>query len=1334
MLPNPVILDSNTGRVNGLAADKNGWWWLAGIDGLSLFDGTSLQKVEIKNKKGGALITAELTRIVQSKIQEHILFLFSTSIGLIEFDKKTGTGTTYRADLTDPKALKSNFVVSLEEEDNGNFWVSTGNFTLSYFDREQGRFFNFRPEVSMPSQEAGILGDMVVCPLNPKHLWVASRFGLYRFDKTSHEFTLFPFEKVHEYFYSGKKLPLFADKQEKVLWLGKAEHGLWRYDPATGLPISEGVLFDKEKGYDHNFVRSIFAYDENTILVGSQTSGMAEFNRQTGDLIYSYKNYRGRNKSKFQVSEFFKDKGGDLWLCGVVGLFRMTAQKDPITFIPYEKWFGETIKYTKPPPYISKNNWLRADLFSANGKRLYLGTKKGDGLLVYETGLDSFWLIRYRSAPGFSNPDTWMDDLCEDDTKRLWIGSEKGLLFWEDGMQRIQKKELGFEQIDKSHLAALAFKAPFLYIGTSDNGVFRLNTTTSEIADFSPAIKKNLLPLRNISKLFFDSKGNLWIGSGSGLNIYQPENAVFLPYKEEKGGGSWLSEVSIRDIVELQNGDIYLTSSREGLIGYHPNIKEWKNYKNKERSHIAYGELVVTAEQKIVLSGRSSFQVFDPFLPYAKHPEIPRYYTGVGIQRSLIAFPDGRIWAGSNRGLSEFDVPKYVGDYASISLYIKNVVVPGKERWNAVQLNGLKEIELGHLDNTFSIEPGALNFALLARSYFLQKLEGVDKDWVEVKRNNTLTYSNLSPGTYHYRYRASDQTGRWAKETGSLDIIIRPPWWRSGWAYFVYACLFIAALVFARRQVVRREKLKSQLKVEQMEKESAQEIDQLRARFFANISHEFRTPLTLIKAPLEDLLTSRNNKEDRLVFYKMYQNTERLLHLVNQLLELSRLESGVLKLKNEPQEIFAFLRQLAGNFKSLADHKKLGFKINVPTEKTYLKFDKDKLEKIVLNLLSNALKFSPENGWVEVNARFSEKLIIEIGNNGEAIPPEEQPKIFERFYQAGDTRHQGAGIGLALAREFVELYGGKISVVSDAENGTWFRVELPLEKVERGAFVPTEVAGVSTQVIVPPMFEKDIPALASKQNEKKKPLLLLVEDHAEVRAYIHSKLENNFQIIEAEDGQQGWEKASEQLPDLIISDLMMPVMDGLGFCQKIKSDLRTDHIPFILLTAKADIESRLVGLETGADDYLAKPFDSRELLARCQNFIAQRKRLQGHFQQKIQLSLPGIDLRNAEEKFLQKAIALVGEHMGNAAFSVDDFARQMHLSRVHLHRKLKNLTGMSPSEFTRNLRLERAAQLLEAQADSVSQTAFQVGFNNLSYFAKCFRKKYGQAPSSFKKY
>jgi DNA-binding response OmpR family regulator/two-component sensor histidine kinase len=537
----------------------------------------------------------------------------------------------------------------------------------------------------------------------------------------------------------------------------------------------------------------------------------------------------------------------------------------------------------------------------------------------------------------------------------------------------------------------------------------------------------------------------------------------------------------------------------------------------------------------------------------------------------------------------------------------------------------------------------------------------------------------------------------------------------------------------------------------------------MKSRFFANISHEFRTPLTLILGPIEKLKSYLQNEEAEKDLNMIQRNAKRLQNLINQLLNLSKLESGKMKLKVKEEDIVSLSKGYVQSFNSLAEQKniKLEFKSGEDTIPVYL--DKDKYEKILYNLISNAFKFTGEGGGIAI-AVSSEKtglmanpqnqeVRISVSDTGKGIPSEKLPRIFDRFYQANDSYkadQEGTGIGLALTKELVELHHGTISVESEPGKGTTFTVVLPTgkEHFQPEDFVSGDEIKTSLQPVEESLFSELQPEtsklLFETQNLEPEttdelPLLLVVEDNEDMRHYIRSNISGEFSLIEAEDGEQGFEKAIEKVPNLIISDVMMPKMDGIELCQKLKTDERTSHIPVILLTAKASMEDRLEGLETGADDYLTKPFDQKELSIRVKNLIVQRKKLQEQFTQKAKfqsisqlLKLPEYGINSVDQQFLQKAIDIVTEHMAEEDFNTEAFRQEIAMSKTQLYRKLSSLLGQSASAFIRSIKLKQAAELLKNKAGNVAEIAYQVGFGNPSYFSKCYKDEFGVYPSEHK--
>ncbi len=542
---------------------------------------------------------------------------------------------------------------------------------------------------------------------------------------------------------------------------------------------------------------------------------------------------------------------------------------------------------------------------------------------------------------------------------------------------------------------------------------------------------------------------------------------------------------------------------------------------------------------------------------------------------------------------------------------------------------------------------------------------------------------------------------------------------RNGTIAIALFILLLAALLY------------NQYRIKQKANKELQELDQLKSNFFANISHEFRTPLTLIKGPIEKLEQNPEKKLERTEVKMIRRNTNKVLGLVNQLLDLSKIDEGKSRLKCTEGDVFKCLRTAAASFSSHAAQRKMDYRVEVPTATLWASFDRDKLEKVVYNLLSNAFKFSEDGDLVAFETSFSEdELSLQVSDSGRGISEDKLPFIFDRFYQVDSSitkDREGSGIGLSLSKDLVELMDGTITVSSEEGKGTYFTVHIPMERIK----APKVTSEYAVQELTDdsgssPPFE------LPKKDVRDLPEVLLIEDNADMRHYIKSQLLNEYRVIDAKNGESGLRKAQSNVPDLIITDLMMPKMDGIALCKKLKTSIETSHIPVIMLTARAGVENKIEGLETGADDYLTKPFDTNELTVRVRNLIDQRKRLREHYRESAHTVFPEkITTTSLDRKFLEQVLELLEKEYTNADFGVPQMQQALAMSKTQLHRKLKALTNESPGELLRNFRLKRAAQLLSQKADTVTQIAYRVGFNNLSYFAKCFKALYGVSPSSY---
>ena len=641
-------------------------------------------------------------------------------------------------------------------------------------------------------------------------------------------------------------------------------------------------------------------------------------------------------------------------------------------------------------------------------------------------------------------------------------------------------------------------------------------------------------------------------------------------------------------------------------------------------------------------------------------------------------------------------------------------------------------LSLPNEQNQISFEFNAVEIGqnLLRYQYFLKENFN---DRNPTSEKNSASYGDIQQGEYQFKIKTKSPEGVWS-EPIVYTFTVLPPWWRSWWAVVSYSLVVLLFIWTTRNQIVKRERLRNEIKLKLLEAEKYHELDALKSRFFANISHEFRTPLTLLLSPLEKRLLQANEPEERAELGIMHRNASRLLNLVNQLLDLSRLEAGRLKLKTVHGNLNTFIKSVSSQFSSMAQSRSIQFEV-VCVVQVHVWFDPDKLEQILVNILSNAFKFTPSGGSIEISiSSDDEHARIEISDSGVGIPRDKIEHIFDRFYQVDDSNlreYEGSGIGLSLVKELVDLHHGTITVRSNPGEGSCFTVKIPLgNKHLRN----TEISetGVWKQGHHMRLPESSV-MMSKHASADEIPRVLIVEDNEDLRNYLLLSLRDRFDLIEASNGHQGLERAIQEIPDLILSDLMMPGIDGLQLCNKIRHNEKTSHIPVILLTAKTDQETKVGGLELGADDYLAKPFNLPELTARIQNLIESRKKLRKLFTSPIILKPSDLKVNSMDDRFVKKVMDSIEAHLSDSSFSVEVLADEVGMSSVQLYRKLKAITGQTPNDLIRNIRLERAASLLDQHAGNVADVAYRAGFNNLSYFAKCFKDKFHKSPSEYLK-
>ncbi len=1249
----------------------------------------------------------------------------------------------------DTASLADNRLSTLYEDSEGILWIGSWS-GLEKFDRSTGTFRHFTPNPRAartdPSNNVS-----TICEDTSGGFWVGSWSGLYRFDRTSEEFTPVFHDSGDPGSIAHNSVGAIYQSRDGSLWFGTAA-GLDKFNFATGkfehcLRNQEGwkaILFNVVAAY---WITSILEDETGTVWLGTQ-QGLVRYNPSDGSSTtyrYDPKGLDTWLNPRNNIAWLCLDpRSGLLWIVTEHGLFSfdrgqqefLRLMERVVTFLCIER-SGSLLLGTDIG--LQKRNLATLPFrnFAMGDVGIGIAVDRDDNTWVmgYRTAWHKFDTRKqsfvpysfgqnrlayvYRPDEGggmvFLRPDGGtlvLDSLGHDigglpsskreflmtasntvnGRKGYYIGTNRGGVYLVDLRKGDAKEVLNLQQpiyfLQEDRLG-------FLWVTTMMGRLVRYDQEAGTVEEYlSDPRNPSSWCGEPVNWPYQDSKNRLWFATRSGLHRWNPQTNDFTSFTEKQG----LPSNNVRGIHEDQRGN-YWVSTTNGICMFDPETGRSKHY------DASYG-LVPAAD--IMFGGAD---------------------RGKG----------GEMYFGSANGLTVFH-PDSIRD----NLFVPPIVLTSFRKFDRpAQLT--KEIHLPYDENFLSFEFAALSYISPERNQYAYMMEGVDRDWVHAGTRRYASYPNLAPGEYVFRVKGSNNEGVWNEAGTSIAIVISPPWWKSRWAYGFYALVLAGLIYGAWRMQVRRLRIRHEFEMSRFEATKLREVDELKSRFFANISHEFRTPLTLIMGPVKRMREASGDPQTQDELGLVHRNATRLLQLVNQLLDLSRLESGSMKLQTAPEDIVPLLKGLLQSFCSYAERKKISVTFTSAAENIVVYLDRDKVQKIITNILSNAFKFTPEGGRVELSVGQDAAYVsVRVSDTGIGIPAGHIPRIFDRFYQVdgSHTREQeGTGIGLSLTRELVELHKGTIAVESEEGRGSAFIVRLPLGKAH---LVAEEICG-------PEETEKGwedrataIPDILSDQEgvrpekapghtfeESAKPVLLIVEDNADVRHYIRRDLDEGYNILEAIDGADGWDKSIEGMPDIIVSDVMMPKLDGFALCAKLKADERTSHIPVILLTAKASSQDKIEGFEKGADDYIMKPFEPEEIKARIRNLIEQRKRIHEHFRKHGLFEIDEQKITPVDQQFVQRAVATIVEHMSDPAFGVESLAAEMAVSRSLLLKKIESLIGEQPSELIKRTRLSKAAQLIENRFGNVTEVAFEVGFSNPAYFAECFKRQFGSPPSHY---
>jgi signal transduction histidine kinase/ligand-binding sensor domain-containing protein/DNA-binding response OmpR family regulator len=1276
-----------------LFQDRTGYLWLGTFYGVARYDGYSF--VSYINREGDSTsITNSIVNAICDDSDGNIWF--GHSRGVDKFNPSTEIFTHYILNPEKPVEDWSNHVLSLLEDKNGTLWIGTGS-GLYFFNKAKKIF---RLIQHNPKDPHSISSNSVNAIYQDRNgtLWFGTGRGLNKYDVVSKSFTRYLFPPDYPY----GILSIYQDAGG-ILWLGTG-CGVVKYYPETG----KYILYENEPGNKKSLANNIvlsICEDRSGQLWISTKKGVDIFDKNSETFTHNMHDDQkpGRINSN-DIGKIIFDLSGVIWISTYDGGINKYTPPNP------------AIRYYSPDDGISTMFPIVDIMENKNGK-LWIGTDRG--ILKFDPEIGSFerfaadknvylllvdaqgsiWfsarnenlckidqsgnITRFRDPSGAEFPG-WVSAMCNSSDGNIWVGTGNG------GVYTLDPVSGKFDILYQStHWIETVYEDTkgFFWIGTQESGIVLYDPSQKKFSYYSHIPEDTLsLSSNSITHIREDQEGNIFIVTGHTLNRFNRNAGRF-----ERFGGKNGFPDNIFNVVFDKKNNLWISIIGKGTVKY-----DWQN-------------------------NQFSKYFYWRGLGYLAKSEKLYYHTREG----LICFHPDSL---KNNPL----LPPVV--FTSIRVFEKPVPIR-------------KLIQLSYNENFISFEFAALNFIEPESNLYAYKMEGVDKEWVNSGTRRFASYPNLDPGTYIFRLKGSNNDGVWNKQAASITIIISPPFWKTWWAYLIYFVVLMISLWGIRRYELNRISYKNQVEIDRAILNEKAETEKIKSRFFANISHEFRTPLTLILGPAEKIIsnTSEDVVKDAGIIRR---NSRRLLQLVNQLLDLSRLEAGKLKLEASVGNIVSFVKGAALSFESLAESKDITLQIIPEKDFIELYFDKDKMMKILINLLSNAFKFTPEEGIISVSIREIKgvgnikDVEIKIRDTGIGIPSVEIPKLFDRFYQVDSSftkEHEGTGIGLALTKELVELHHGKISAESltGTENTNWteFTITLPsgnshLKNEAIIMFEETDVNTISLPEIsitgFPP--QNNLPIIKEQMQEK--PILLIVEDNYDMRQYIKGSLDNKYLIEEAVNGEQGLRKAEKTIPDLIISDMMMPKMDGNELTRILKSNEKTSHIPVILLTARSGHENKLAGLETGADDYLTKPFDLRELHVRIENLIKIRRKLQEKFR-KLEnvLNISGGKGISLDEQFIIKVMDVIDKHISDENFSIEEFGSEVGMSRTQFHRKIRAVTGKPASMFLRSVRLARAKKMIEEQRGNISEIAYSVGFSSPSYFTKCYREEFGHSPT-----
>jgi len=1352
--------------ITAICQDKKGIMWFGTISGIYKYNGVSLKKY-VNDAKDSSSISGNYIRKI---ILDHSGNLWiGTREGLNLYDRDNDNFIRFFHNDGDSVSLPDNYINDILEDKEGRLWVATE--FLSLYNPDTRSFSTFKINPGRRDYFKFLYED------SKNNLWFVSLKDLYHFDRKTRQF-------IHVFDGSGINADLswyFTDMvqdEKNKYWLTTNKAGLISFSFDHDIKeLKRFVYDDHSKTYLSDYTLPALILDrKGNLWLASENAGLFLFDRENEKIHRYISNNKDPNSiSCNSIWSIYEDNTGRLW----IGTF-----SNGISIIdPFLEKFRNN-QYNEINKSISNNN-VSSFLADENGN-IWIGTD-GGGLNYYnpQKGEIKF----YKHNPG--NPNSLNRDailaLCYDDLGNLWMGT------WDGGVNILKKGSDIFTHYTSSNsnlfnnniFAIANDRKGKMYVGSFNNGLFIYDIKSGQWLNYIhlPGDERSISD-DYIFCLYSDKDNNLWIGTMyGGLDLLQHDNhgnVYFTSYRSDPKNTKSISNNQVQTIFEDNDGQLWIGTS-DGLNSMNKNTGEFVVYREKDGLPNNSIEGILGDDRgNLWISTFKGMSKFDKETHSFRNYNINDGLQGDQFNRNaVLKARSGLMYFGGTNGINVFN-PDSVRDnpfppkiiLTDFKLFNKSVTV-GKNSPLKKNIDESKSITLNYGQSVFSIEYAALNYTHPENNQYAFRMEGLEKDWNYVGNQMNATYTNLDPGKYIFRVKAANNDGIWNNDGVSLTVFVKPPMWETWWFRIILIAVLVSLIYWytssrlkqssRQKEILKKlvlkktdeivkqyadlERKNAELNRKQLENlemsEKLREVDEIKLKFFANISHEFRTPLTLIVGPAENLIKDKNiSPEIHDQINLIYKNGNRLLRLMNDLLDFQKIDNDSMKVRLLEGDMAKFIAEVVNTFSDLAI--KRGIKLLYTTDKNEYKtlFDPDKIEIILYNLISNALKYTTEGGEIKVtflDQLNHNRLQIVVEDNGIGIDKKNIENIFDRYFQieSSPNANYGSGIGLALTKELIELMDGQIAVLSVAGEGTTFTVTLPvyitgtLSANTKYSLITDQKVVFNDQRISQYIQEENGHAKLKGVNNNRLDKILIVDDNDDLRDYIHNCLKDIYTIIEARNGQEGIILAKTKVPQLIISDIMMPEMDGIEFCRRIKSDIATSHIPVILVTAKTSLESQLEGFHEGADEYLVKPFQKDLLLVRIQNLIATRKKLREAFKSKIDIEPHDIAVTSVDEKFIQKAFEIIERNIADPDFGSPQLVAELGLSRTFIHLKFKKLTNFSTGEFIKNVRLKRAGQLLKQKKHRISEVGYMVGFADPKYFSKSFKLQFGCSPAQF---